>query len=572
MEYPKIVTVFERDEVTHKVLPGKLKLAEIALPKSWLVTEKVDGCLHYSQTVLTDQGLLPVGRIVNQRLPVLIASYNVESGVVEMKPITHYHKEKRVRPFLAVGVRSRRKGNRPKFVVCTDNHRFFSAGQWVQAADLRAGDSVSHFGDLLTEETRQIILGTLLGDGCIYRPSPQTRGFAFSHSVRQEKYFQFKAGLLRGLFVECLGTRGGFPGSQRNRRGSSRATPAVSELIISICEVSGKKNLTRQWADALLPLGLAILYMDDGSCSFCDTQRPRAKIYLNGVSNREVQRLIGTLARFCISAAIFDYKGPTVVLSADGTERFFSLIYPYVPDCMKYKLPNRYLLSPCVLTRELPCEYQGLLETEVLSVSHKLPARAREVSEYQYDLSVADNFNYFTSGILVHNTNLRIGFGPDTLTYNGRTDEAQLYAPLLAYLMEAMSLERVTAAFDPGTTGVLFGEGYGAKIQKGGGSYRATPGFRLFDVVVYGVDGRPWWLNWASVEDVAKKLGVKTVPVLGVGVEFDVAMQMVRGVSAVAYEDGGPGREREGIVARTEPLLLTRAGHRLMWKLKRRDF
>ena len=43
MEYPKIITVFERDEATGKVLPGRLKLAETALPKSWLVTEKVDG-------------------------------------------------------------------------------------------------------------------------------------------------------------------------------------------------------------------------------------------------------------------------------------------------------------------------------------------------------------------------------------------------------------------------------------------------------------------------------------------------------------------------------------------------
>jgi hypothetical protein len=42
--------------------------------------------------------------------------------------------------------------------------------------------------------------------------------------------------------------------------------------------------------------------------------------------------------------------------------------------------------------------------------------------------------------------------------------------------------------------------------------------------------------------------------------------------SCVSPEDGGPGKRAEGIVARAEPLLLTRRGERLLWKLKFRDF
>lgn len=42
--------------------------------------------------------------------------------------------------------------------------------------------------------------------------------------------------------------------------------------------------------------------------------------------------------------------------------------------------------------------------------------------------------------------------------------------------------------------------------------------------------------------------------------------------STVAREDGGSGCVHEGIVARTEPMLFTRRGDRVIWKLKGKDF
>ena len=169
-------------------------------------------------------------------------------------------------------------------------------------------------------------------------------------------------------------------------------------------------------------------------------------------------------------------------------------------------------------------------------------------------------------------TNIRVHLEPDgTVIYGGRTDAAQLHAPLVAWLQTHLSGPIVSRAFDPGTSAVLFGEGYGAGIQRGGG-YRSGPAFRLFDVLVLAHETN-WWLNWSSVEDIAGKLGLFTVPVLGRDLSTEDACSLVRGPSLVAHEDGGTGCEREGIVARTDPLLLLRDGtRRLMWKLKGRDF
>lgn len=172
----------------------------------------------------------------------------------------------------------------------------------------------------------------------------------------------------------------------------------------------------------------------------------------------------------------------------------------------------------------------------------------------------------------IDGTNIRIHLRSDgTVTYGGRTDAAQLHAPLVAWLLEHCPHPVVAAAFDPGTEAILFGEGYGAGIQKGG-LYRPGPGFRLFDVLVIVAGEDRWWLNWESVEDIAGKLCVPTVPVLARGVSVEEAVGMVRAASITAKEDGGAGGQQEGIVARTEPLLMLRDGRRrLMWKLKGKD-
>ncbi len=131
----------------------------------------------------------------------------------------------------------------------------------------------------------------------------------------------------------------------------------------------------------------------------------------------------------------------------------------------------------------------------------------------------------------------------------------------------------------------LYGEGYGAGIQKGGGGYTSkTKGgaasFRLFDVLV-----GETWLRRADVEDVAARLGIETVPLIGIadvfGKEyrdeewdlFHITEAVGRGIpSLVAAEEGTGGHPSEGVVAFTEEPLYNNRGQRLMFKLKTEDF
>lgn len=173
----------------------------------------------------------------------------------------------------------------------------------------------------------------------------------------------------------------------------------------------------------------------------------------------------------------------------------------------------------------------------------------------------------------IDGTNVRVFLtwedGKPIVRFGGRTDSAQMPTFLLNHLQEVFTPESMVKALDKaGESPVtIFGEGYGEKIQSGGW-YRDTPGFRIFDVLV-----GPWWLRWPDIVIVAEDLGVETVPVLDYAASIGDAVGMVDLHSQTALEDGGDDtRTHEGVVARTEPMLFTRSGGRVMWKLKGRDF
>lgn len=149
------------------------------------------------------------------------------------------------------------------------------------------------------------------------------------------------------------------------------------------------------------------------------------------------------------------------------------------------------------------------------------------------------------------------------LTFGGKTDNAQIHADLIRHLYEAISVESVRSVF-PDTNAVLYGEGYGAGIQKGG-DYSANKKFILFDVLV---DGK-WWLNWANVCDVAAKLNIETVPFIG-EMTLEDATEMVR-IGFQSRLNGGKAKS-EGLVGRPAETLFDKRGARLIVKLKTKDF
>jgi hypothetical protein len=165
---------------------------------------------------------------------------------------------------------------------------------------------------------------------------------------------------------------------------------------------------------------------------------------------------------------------------------------------------------------------------------------------------------------------------PGRLSFQGRTNNAQFPCFLLDYLQKTFNYEQVSEVFKESNYTVLFGEGYGPKIQSGS-YYRKDPSFILFDVFCSG-----WWLGRDAVNEVAQQLGIDSVPVISKRMQIKYSeckygdvwttqevLEYVRDQprSIIAEE----GHVSEGIVARAEPVMMFRKGGPIMFKLKCKD-
>ena len=170
----------------------------------------------------------------------------------------------------------------------------------------------------------------------------------------------------------------------------------------------------------------------------------------------------------------------------------------------------------------------------------------------------------------IHGSNTTVMFDGETVTFGGKSDNSQIHAGLISYLKEKFTKENMSRVFDydmdDGLFDVqLYGEGFGAGIQKGGGQYREGQEFILFDVRV-----DEWWLKRSDVVEVAKALNIPVVPVVCVGTLGDI-IEFVRDgfFSRVADDET---LLAEGIVAVPEVQLFCRNGDRVITKVKYRDF
>src|SRR5271157_4297843 len=124
----------------------------------------------------------------------------------------------------------------------------------------------------------------------------------------------------------------------------------------------------------------------------------------------------------------------------------------------------------------------------------------------------------------VDGTNMRIIWQNKKLSFGGKTDAAQIPCDLIKWAYNTIASKKMESIF-PDTDAVIYGEGYGAGIQKGGGDYSPVKKIIVFDVCVItpptdfvaGVtapDGK-WWLDYKNVLDVSGKLGLAVVPSFG---------------------------------------------------------
>jgi recombination protein RecA len=370
------------------------------------------GCASwYTYVTLADGSRERIGKIVNQKMPVEVLSYDQELGKVVPKKVTNWFNNGATEEFLHFVVErpGGGTGHGRAIMDLTRNHLVRTPGGWREAGELAVGDRVMLAQPhLLSPSQQQLILGSVMGDGNLSRPvrrEDHSARFRMGHGARQAAYLDWKLSLLANV-----------PHTRTvNAKGAVFVdfTPLaeLDELREVVYQGDGKKHLTWDYLKKLTPLALAIWYMDDG----CFTLRSkglqertrggsgRIEICVEAMSPGTRDRLMqylrdthGLNVRLRSSGA---RRVSVLVFTTSASEKFQKLVAPFVHPSMAYKLLPRFrgqftvepdFVKPVI--RPVPAK--------VLSISAKRDLTIMS----RYDIEVEGSHNYFADGIMVHNS------------------------------------------------------------------------------------------------------------------------------------------------------------------------
>ncbi len=373
-------------------LVGAIKNTDTAMIFTNQLREKIGvmfGCFHYNARILLADGRTEkIGKIVNQRMDVLVQSYNVKTGQFEPRRIKNWFNNGKTDRFLQFIVDSNEGRGRREFGV-TENHLLLGESGYSPAGEYKVGDKlmtgVKHY---LTPGHEQIVMGSILGDGSLRYASDYNVSLRIGHGKIQTEYALWKESLLKGL-VRYRG--------RNSKGGHSFDTLPMYELarFHRLGYQAGKKNPTPEMIDQLTPLAIAIWYMDDGS--FDSNRQNRCSICAVGFPLETRERLVAWFVKHGIYPTLTE-RG-LINFGVVATEQFHEMIARYIHPSMDYKLlPNkRGRFVPFELD---PCERLAPVPMPILKIYEKPKTRGM----LRFDIEVEGNHCYLVDGVVVHNS------------------------------------------------------------------------------------------------------------------------------------------------------------------------
>lgn len=183
----------------------------------------------------------------------------------------------------------------------------------------------------LTQIQREIIIGSLLGDGHL-RPHRRGVVFEFLQTSKRKFYVEWKHKMLGSLATPQIYHQRGV---MEYYKLVTKTHPELEDLYQKFYS-DGRKRVPVEIKKMLTPRCIAVWFMDDGSKS-------KGAVYFNthGYSVEEQFRLIRALRRFYIIANLNRDKGyHRLRVLKRCNKRFFELVSPYVLKEFAYKLPT----------------------------------------------------------------------------------------------------------------------------------------------------------------------------------------------------------------------------------------
>ncbi len=358
------------------------------------IREKVGvmfGCFHYDARIsLADGTTEKIGKIVNQRLPVEVLSYNEETGAIEPRKVVNWFDNGRTEHFLQITAAHNEGDGRSTF-ACTPNHKLLTDDGWKEASEVQVDDAlISGVMHYLTSQHWDVIRGSLLGDGSFRRVKAYNTQFRVGHGAAQDAYCLWKKSLFEGVI--------GWSGANSKGGQSFDTIPMYELTAFRDMNYSGtRKDPCLELINVLNPLALAIWYLDDGT--FDGDRENRCSICCAGMTLEKQGLLVDHLRSLGIPATLV--AGGRINFGIEATRLFHEMIAPYVHPSMEYKLlpEHRGRFQPL----NLRCEpHRKAVAMPVVNIAEK--PREGDKSTHRFDIEIEGNHTYLVDHVVVHNS------------------------------------------------------------------------------------------------------------------------------------------------------------------------
>ena len=378
------------------------------------ITLKMHGCFIKGTKVRMADGKLKA--IEKIKIGDSVLGYDIEKGKIVPTKVVNTFKNLPSEnwnelKFSRNGILGDKRGTQ----ISTYNHKYWveEKHSWIPAEELKVGDKISTLipSPVLTQLQKSIAIGQFLGDGCLLSFREQTAEIQESKKKEHKEYLEYISKLTSGWFYLNGEKISGY--GTNIITGRTARSADLFNYMSKYSTFNNKDSLPRlkeEIVDIITPLSIAIWYMGDGSLGHSEKQKDRALLaicrYTNETDRDIIKKIFG---KFGIE--------PTFYLDANNYWRIrfntseayklFDLISPYIPNCMRYKLPKDYPNNFIQITDKEEYNPKGY----VLSPQTVLENNKIIKMQDEYDLET-ELHNYVVGLTIVHNTSGRTGLLP----------------------------------------------------------------------------------------------------------------------------------------------------------------
>ena len=398
--------------------------------KHFYLTEKLDGCFTGDTRVLMADGTEK--RIDEICLGDLVMSFNEETKDVSPQRVVNvFHNG--IKP---IGEWTRiccdKTTNKANYIKvnATKNHKFFTSQGWVAAEDVSSCMSTYIYDYIPSKSQISFLVGSALGDGsAMFDNRLKNKRVRFCIAHKNDNANTEYMNMICGLFVNHA--------SPIRHRVSGYGSDIIYTNIGVINALPNcfhnQNNYVHTSIDPtkndlfnlIDPLAIAVWYIDDGSMrrgredganDSATNVTSRATIATNRYEKEMVERLTGILSQkfdiecFCVrdkkrKDGTYGYR---IDFNKCGAQKLFELITPYIPSCMRYKIPYKYH-SVKEIQWWKDTGKSGMRLTDVYQSEMKQTYRNQNGTYKKckcfesYDIEAENNHTYFANGFAVHN-------------------------------------------------------------------------------------------------------------------------------------------------------------------------